>query len=173
MASAPAEFEIKALARILDELDYYTVLGVRRGANGSVLRDAYYAASRKFHPDANRHLDLETLRCAEQIAKRVAEAYSILRDARRRKLYDERLDSATSSTARMPLVEAQAEAGRRGTAEQLGQTPNGRRYFALASVDLARGNLAAAARNLQMAVTFEPGNRHFQAKLAELKAKLR
>jgi DnaJ-class molecular chaperone len=179
MADPYATHEIQALARILDEFDYYALLGVPRGANGSVVREAYYAQSRRFHPDVNRHLDDATRRAAERISKRVTEAYSILRDARRRKLYDERLHGTTGekqagaappAAIRMPLVEAQAEAGRRGTAEQLGQTPNGRRYFALATGDLARGDRAAAQRNLQMAVTFEPGNPHFQAKLAELKA---
>ena len=165
--------EIQALARILDEFDYYSLLGVPRGANGSIVRDAYYAQSRRFHPDVNRHQDEETRRSAERVSKRVTEAYSILRDPRRRKLYDERVSSDATGAIRMPLVEAQAEAGRRAAAQQHGQTTNGRRYFALASADMARGDLAAASRNLQMAVTFEPGNAHFQAKLAELKAKLR
>jgi curved DNA-binding protein CbpA len=179
MADPYATHEIQALARILDEFDYYALLGVPRGANGAVVREAYYAQSRRFHPDVNRHLDDATRRAAERISKRVTEAYSILRDARRRKLYDERLQGAPAATPapgappaaiRMPLVEAQAEAGRRGTAQQWGQTPNGRRYFALASADLARGDRVAALRNLQMAVTFEPGNQHFQTKLAELKS---
>jgi DnaJ-class molecular chaperone len=165
--------EIQALARILDEFDYYALLGVPRGANGSVVREAYYAQSRRFHPDVNRHLDDTTRQASERIAKRVTEAYSILRDARRRKLYDERLGGDAEAKIRMPLVEAQAEAGRRGTAQQLGETPNGRRYFALATADLARGDLVAALRNLQMAVTFEPGNAHFKVKLAELKARPR
>lgn len=172
MSDPFAAGEIRALARLLDEFDYYALLGVPRGASGSVVRDAYYAQSRRFHPDVNRHEDDDLRRAAERIAKRVTEAYAILRDPRRRKLYDERLAADTRGAhARMPLVEAQAEAGRRGTAEQLGRTANGRRYFALATSELAKGDLAAAARSLQMAVTFEPGNPHFQTKLAEVKAK--
>lgn len=171
MSDPVAAGEIRALARLLDEFDYYALLGVPRGTNARIVRDAYYAQSRRFHPDANRHLDADVREAAERISKRVTEAYAILRDPRRRVLYDERL--AADAKARMPLVEAQVEAGRRGTAQQLGQTANGRRYFALATSDLAKGDLAGAARHLQMAVTFEPGNPHFQAKLAEVKAKLR
>lgn len=170
MAALPPA-EIKALARILDDLDYYEVLGAPRGAATSALRLAYHEASRRFHPDASRHLPSELRGAVERIAKRVTEAYSVLRDPGRRRLYDERL--AQGDPKRMALVEAQAEAGRRVTEERQGRTPNGRRYFTLASNDLARGDLAAAFRNLQTALTFEPDNALFKEKLAETKAKLR
>ena len=51
------EKEIKALARLVDDLNYYEILGVPAGTASAALRDAYHAASRKFHPDAHRHLD--------------------------------------------------------------------------------------------------------------------
>jgi curved DNA-binding protein CbpA len=165
--------EIKALARLVDDLNYYEILGVPPGTASTALRDAYHAASRKFHPDAHRHLDPEMRSAVERIAKRVAEAYSVLRDPRRRKLYDERLSQGSSVASRMQLVEGTVEAGRRAAEERGGKTPNGKRYFALAQADLARGDLNSAARNLQMACTFEPGNELFKGKLAEVKAKLR
>ena len=165
--------EIKALARLVDDLDYYDILGTQRGATASSLRDAYHAASRKFHPDGHRHLDGELREAVERIAKRVTEAYSVLRDPRRRKLYDERIALGAKTAVRMQLVEAAAEAGRRDSEERGGKTPNGRRYFTLAQNDLAKGDLAAAARNLHMAATFEPANDLFKQKLAEVRAKLR
>jgi DnaJ-class molecular chaperone len=165
--------EIKALARLMDDLNYYEILGAPRGTASAALRDAYHAASRKFHPDAHRHLDPEMRSAVEHIAKRVTEAYSVLRDPRRRKLYDERLAKGASAGARMQLVEGTVEAGRRAAEERGGKTPNGKRYFTLSQNDLAKGDLSAAARNLQMACTFEPGNELFKQKLAELKAKLR
>ena len=166
------EKEIKALARLVDDLNYYEILGVPPGTASVALRDAYHAASRKFHPDAHRHLDPDLRGAVERIAKRVTESYSVLRDPRRRKLYDERLTQGAVG-ARMQLVEGTVEAGRRAAEERGGKTPNGKRYFALAQGDLARGDLSAAARNLQMACTFEPGNELFKQKLAEVKAKLR
>ena len=164
--------EVKALARVVDDLDYYEILGAPRGTASAALRDAYHAASRKFHPDAHRHLDPEMRSAVERIAKRVTEAYSVLRDPRRRKLYDERLAQGTSG-ARLQRVEGNVEAGRRAAEERGGNTPNGRRYFTLAQSDLAKGDLSAAARNLQMACTFEPQNELFKQKLAEVKTKLR
>jgi hypothetical protein len=39
--------------------------------------------------------------------------------------------------------------------------------------DVDRGDLKAAARNFQMALTFEPSNAFFKQKLEELKKQLR
>jgi curved DNA-binding protein CbpA len=162
--------EIQALARILDELDYYRLLRVEPGATAAELKRAYFASSRAFHPDANRHLPPEFQASVARIAKRVTEAYSVLRDPRRRAAYDRR--RAEGRGTRMQLAEAEAEAGR-NEAQQRGRTPQGRQYFALAEADLLRGDLAAAARNLRTALTFEPQNALFRRKLAELRPRLR
>ena len=53
MATELAPTEIKALARILDELDYYGLLHVPPGADSGELKRAYFASSRAFHPDAS------------------------------------------------------------------------------------------------------------------------
>ena len=166
-----APTEIKALSRIVDELDYYQLLHLEAGARAPDVKRAYHATSRAFHPDANRHLDAELRGAVETIAKRVTEAYSVLRDPRRRAAYDRRL--ASGEGVRMQLAEAKAEAGRRTTEERLGRTPQGRQYFSLASADLKRGDYASAVRNLQTALTFEPGNDGFKRQLEDARSKLR
>jgi DnaJ-class molecular chaperone len=167
VASLPAA-EIKALASILDELDYYQVLDLPRDAPLSGVKRAYHATSRRFHPDAHRTSHGEVRWAVGRIAKRVTEAYSVLRDPRRRRVYDEQLESP-SRAVRLQLAQAEAAAGKQAAEERTGATPNGRRFFTMAQSDMARGNLDAAVRNLQMAVTFEPGNRFFKEKLAELR----
>lgn len=164
--------ELRALSRVLDELDYYDVLELQRGAAGAALRAAYHAASRRFHPDANRHLDPELRSVVERIAKRVTEAYSVLRDPRRRRLYDEMLASS-DGVRRLQLVESAAAASQRARSEREGRTPQGRRHFAQATSDLGRGDVAAAIRSLQMALTYEPDNAAFKTKLTELRARAR
>jgi curved DNA-binding protein CbpA len=166
VATQLAPTEIKALARILDELDYYRLLHVAPGADAVEVKRAYFASSRAFHPDANRHLADDLQGAVARIAKRVTEAYSVLRDPRRRAAYDRRL--AAGGGTRIQLAEAEAEAERSDT-RQRGQTPQGRQYFARAEADLQRGDRAAAARNLQTALTFEPQNQLFRARLAELR----
>jgi DnaJ-class molecular chaperone len=165
-AITPAE--VRALASLVDELDYYQLLEIARDAPASAVKRAYYAVTRRLHPDANRDLaaaDRETLEC---VARRVSEAYQVLRDGRRRKAYDSQL--ATGAGARMQLAEAEAQAEREALDHHLGRTPNGRRFFNLARADLDRGDLVAAARNLRTALTFEPGNPYFKKKLDEVSA---
>lgn len=164
-----APTEILALAKILDELDYYQVLHIEPEASAGQVRQAFHASSRAFHPDANRHLDEAHRRAIARISKRITEAYTVLRDPKRRRAYDEALNEGQR---RMQIAEAEAKAEQQATAELEGATPNGRRYSALARQDLARGDLKAAVRNLQTAITFEPANTHFKAKLAELKEAL-
>jgi curved DNA-binding protein CbpA len=166
-ADPAAATEIRALVHILDELDYYELLGVPRGSSAAAVKQGYHSASRRFHPDAHRHLDVELRGSVERIARRVTEAYTVLRDPKRRRVYDERLGGGQSGK-RLQLAEAKVEAGKRAT-EDVGKTPQGRRYFALALQELARGDAAAAARHLQTALTFEPTNAGFRAKLEDLR----
>ena len=130
------------------------------GATPSRLKEAYYATSRAFHPDANRHLESELQTAVAKVAKRITEAYSVLRDPRRRQAYDRRLESGAG--VRMQLAEAQAEAGRQSTEERQGRTREGRQYFNLALADLKRKDYLAAERHLRTALTFEPDNARLQ-----------
>jgi DnaJ-class molecular chaperone len=166
-----APTEIKALAKILDEIDYYQLIHVNRGATPTQVKQAYHATSRAFHPDANRHLPNELQSAVAKIAKRVTEAYSVLRDPRRRQAYDRRLD--TGAGMRMQLAEAQAEAGRQAAEERQGRTREGRQFLTRALADIKRKDYAAAERNLRTALTFEPDNPLFKEQLAAVRKLVR
>ncbi len=161
----PVPLEIRALAAIVDDLDYYQLLKVERGASAREVKQAYHACSRTFHPDANRELDADLRQAVATISKRVSEAYVVLRDPRRRKAYEEYL--AQGSGLRMQLAEAEAEAKRKGTVH--GETPQGQQHANLAMSELRKGDSAAAIRHLQMALAFEPGNASIKEKLEEIK----
>lgn len=64
--------------------DYYEVLGVTRGATVEQVKAAYRKLARKFHPDLN-----PGDRVAEERFKELQEAYDVLSDAEKRKLYDQ------------------------------------------------------------------------------------
>mmetsp|Transcript_113576 Transcript_113576/g.316004 ORF Transcript_113576/g.316004 Transcript_113576/m.316004 type:complete len:354 (+) Transcript_113576:103-1164(+) len=64
--------------------DYYRLLGVGRGASDGEIVKAYKRLALKHHPDKNPD-DPET---AEQMFKRISEAYSVLCDAEKRRKYD-------------------------------------------------------------------------------------
>ncbi len=63
--------------------DYYSVLGVERGAEQNDIRRAFRRLARKYHPDLNKD-DSD----AEAKFKEVNEAYEVLSDADSRKKYD-------------------------------------------------------------------------------------
>jgi molecular chaperone DnaJ len=63
--------------------DYYDVLGVPRGADEAEVKKAFRRLARELHPDVNAH-DPE----AEEKFKEVAEAYEVLTDPDRRRVYD-------------------------------------------------------------------------------------
>lgn len=64
--------------------DYYDVLGISRSATDKELKSAYRRLAKKYHPDTNPG-DKKT----EQLFKEVTEAYNVLSDQEKRKLYDQ------------------------------------------------------------------------------------
>jgi len=62
--------------------DYYSVLGLERGAGEEDIKKAYRKMALKFHPDKNKEPD------AEEKFKEIAEAYEVLSDEEKRAAYD-------------------------------------------------------------------------------------
>ena len=164
--------EIRALSKIIGELDYYQILHLERDASPAALKKAYYATSRTFHPDANRRLEPELRQGCDRIAKRLTEAYCVLRDSRRRRAYDKMLGKDEGGV-RMQLAEAKAAHARQDSEERQGKTIQGRQYFKKAMQDLEREDTASAIRNLQMALTFESDNDYIKEKLEEARKRSR
>ena len=67
-----------------EKRDYYEVLGVDRGADDATLKKAYRKLAKKYHPDINPG-DAN----AEAKFKEVTEAYNVLSDTEKKKLYDQ------------------------------------------------------------------------------------
>lgn len=74
--------------------DYYDVLGVSRNADESQIKKAYRKLAKKYHPDTNAG-NAE----AEQKFKEVTEAYDVLGDKEKRKMYDQFGHAAFDQTA--------------------------------------------------------------------------
>lgn len=66
-----------------EKRDYYEVLGINRNADSAQIKKAYRKLAKKYHPDTNAG-NTE----AEQKFKEITEAYTILSDPEKRKLYD-------------------------------------------------------------------------------------
>lgn len=63
--------------------DYYAVMGLQADASAHDIKMAYRRLARKFHPDLNKEAD------AEKNFKDLGEAYDVLKDSEKRKLYDQ------------------------------------------------------------------------------------
>ena len=66
-----------------EKRDYYDILGIKRDASAETIKKAFRKLAKKYHPDSNAGNPQ-----AEQMFKDVNEAYSILSDPEKRKLYD-------------------------------------------------------------------------------------
>ncbi|XP_078264275.1 dnaJ homolog subfamily B member 4 [Rhinoraja longicauda] len=63
--------------------DYYTILGLQKGASEEEVKKAYRKQALKWHPDKNKSPN------AEDRFKEVAEAYEVLSDPKKKEIYDQ------------------------------------------------------------------------------------
>ena len=64
--------------------DYYEILGIEKNADAGKIKSAYRKLAKKYHPDTNSGDAV-----AEQKFKEVTEAYNVLSDPEKKKLYDQ------------------------------------------------------------------------------------
>ena len=65
--------------------DYYEVLGVSKDASQDDVKKAYRKLAKKHHPDVNK----DDTKAAEEKFKQISEAYEVLADPKKRKMYDQ------------------------------------------------------------------------------------
>jgi tetratricopeptide (TPR) repeat protein len=152
-ASAPSA-EAQALRREIGELhtslrgrDHYGMLGIGRDAPLTAVKSAYFAAAKRFHPDALGALGLGELRAqAQAIFARIVQAYETLSDPARRRGYDQGLDGEGDDGEAARLMQAEA-------------------LYRKAEVMLRAGNFNGAAEFLGPAVALYPEECAYQSAL--------
>ncbi len=167
--------ELERLFLGLDGLDYFEVLGLPQAAAPADIKRAFHHLSRTYHPDRFfQSSDIALRAQVHSVYKRVTEAYFVLRDDARRKKY--LADVSGPDRPRKlrfdELAEAETKAAvKKEVAEQIGTHPKGRQFFQVGLGDLEAGRFSAAERNIKLALTYEPTNPLYLAKLEEARAK--
>jgi CheY-like chemotaxis protein len=160
---------VRTLHRLLEEVDYYQLLGVERTAEQADLQRAYFDLSLEFHPD--RFFLLRSGDLKEKIYfiyRRIAEAYQVLSDEERRRAYDEARNLHNQKRAAPELRGATAPASMDAQPSGLGAVAQG--VDAGCFVELAReaydaGDLNGARLHLTLAQLYERDNATVRAAL--------
>jgi len=71
----------------MPETDYYKILNVNKNASESEIKKAYRKLAMKYHPDRNKGD-----KSAEEMFKKISEAYAVLSDKEKREQYDTQCD---------------------------------------------------------------------------------
>ena len=71
-----------AFSRQFNSRNLYEVLGVSSGATAEEIKKSYYSLALKYHPDRNKEPS------AAEFFTKISQAYEILSDSSKRKLYD-------------------------------------------------------------------------------------
>lgn len=115
-AGAVSSPEAEALRRELGERharlaasDHYEILGIGHHAPLAAVKKAYFAAAKRFHPDALGALGLGELRGqAEAVFARAVQAYETLSDPARRRDYDQGLAGEGDGGEAARVMQAEA-----------------------------------------------------------------
>ncbi len=72
----------------VDEMDYYELLNIGRTASVQEVERAYHLCKATYQKDSIAHYSLVSEEERKAIVNRIDKAYDILKDSRKRKLYD-------------------------------------------------------------------------------------
>ncbi len=158
--------EVVALAKVVDEMDYYQILKVKEKAFTEEIKNAYFKQSRIFHPDKYYNEEQALQNMVTKIFKRISEAYKVLSDQDKRAAYTRAINGPDKKKHlrynKRLLEQSQKEA------EDEGQTAMGKKYYQLAKTGIMNKDYNSAKINLQLAAKMEPNNQTFKKKLAEV-----
>ncbi|MEL6188189.1 MAG: DnaJ domain-containing protein [Myxococcota bacterium] len=160
--------ETKMIARRLDRLDYFQLLGATPEATHEDLRARYHQLQRNYHPDSFfTSPDTELKRAVNAIAKRVAEAWVILRDPEKRAKYTRDV-GGPERAQRLRYTEDSDREARKERESSIARTTQGRSLWTKAQAAIRSGDYASAERDLRTGLVFEADNQRFREKLEEV-----
>ncbi|ORY51064.1 DnaJ-domain-containing protein [Rhizoclosmatium globosum] len=79
---------LKRLERQAKRKDYYKILGIPRGSDENAIKKAYRKMALQYHPDKQAALPEEERLLGDAKFKEIAEAYSVLSDPQKKRMFD-------------------------------------------------------------------------------------
>ncbi|HET8934551.1 MAG TPA: DnaJ domain-containing protein [Polyangiales bacterium] len=149
------------MALQLDELDYYSLLGVTADASISDIKAGFRAFALRYHPDRFGG-DEE----AARIYRRGTEAYRVLTHPQQRRCYDEQYKQGKLR------MDPQTGSARPRSGGPDAVHARARPFLARADQALAAGDLKQAKLNYQVALQHDPGSELLRQRLAEVESRL-
>jgi DnaJ-class molecular chaperone len=138
----------------LDLYSYYQLLELDEGASPTDVRAAFYRQAARLHPDRFAGLADAALRARlVAIYARIAEAYKVLSDARKRAAYD-----AGKAQGRLRYQEVERERKGPQNPEEQVSRPETKKFLRLAMQAQRAGDVKGAAMNFKFALSYEPSN---------------
>ena len=150
----------------LDLYSYYQLLELEAGASADEIRAAFYRQAARLHPD--RFAGLAEGGVREKLVAiyaRIAEAYKVLSDGRRRAAYD-----GGVAQGHMRYVEVERERKGPQNPEDAVSRPEAKKFLRLALQAQRSGDHKGAAMNFKFALSYEPGNEWLQQQTAAAEA---
>ena len=153
---------------LLDEISYYRLLSLQQDATGRDIKGAYYRIAARLHPDLyGSTLDDDFKTKLTAVYSRVVEAYKVLTDGRRRKLYDLQLGKGKVRLT----ADAEAQARKRTRPEDTIKNPGAKKFYKLGMEALRTGDGKTAVTNLKLALSLAPSNAVIKEALARAEKK--
>lgn len=154
----------------LDQLDYYTLLGIADDASADAIQRAFHAFALKFHPDRHAGSSDDKVHRTAEIYRRGAEAYRVLLNPEMRKRYNEMLKKGVLRYEHDSTPQGEQPTGRYGALRL--RSPKARPFASKALEAIRNGDWQTARLNLRLALQHEPGNPALEAQLADVEGHL-
>ncbi|MBN2717304.1 MAG: DnaJ domain-containing protein [Deltaproteobacteria bacterium] len=149
--------------QVLSRLDYYRLLGVAQDASDSDIKRAFLKITKKFHPDRHRDASKQLHAAIYDIFKRLNEAYRVLTDYEKRRLYDHQLTNGQtrfSTDIRMSMIPK--------TPVETIRSKDARQFYLKAVENLEAGSIMQAELHAKMAASREKDNDAIKKLIAEI-----
>lgn len=169
----------------LDELDYYTLLGVADDATTDAIKTAFRGFARRYHPDRYVDATEEKRDQATRIFRRGSEAFQVLTDPSQRTAYDRLLargklrlteDARTSGAGDEPPRRAPAQPkppAETAPGDHPIRTERARALFKRAVEAAKSQDWSTAWKALDAANRLEPGNAFLETRFRQVDAMVR